>query len=149
MRARHDSEDLWGCCPGGICPDIYSGKCPELWPPAPEFAGLRSHRMGSPIPQHPQACLQRQPVLSSPYPPKEHLCLPEVGPAGNNSFETLSRDTPTPSALHPSSSKLHDVGPNLSSSGFLGHRLQQSKKNKLRSEDEFQAWGKGSEPVPT
>ena len=61
----------------------------------------------------------------------------------------LSRDTPTPFALHPSSSKLRDVGPNLSSPGFLGHRLQQSKKNKLRSEDEFQAWGKGSEPVST
>lgn len=119
MRARHDSEDLGAAAPGGICPDIYSGKCPEPWPPAPEFAGLRLTRMGSPIPQCPQALSSVS--LSCPHltPPKEHLCLPEVGPAGNNSFETLSRDTP-PSALHPSSSKLHDVGPNLSSPWFLG-----------------------------
>lgn len=40
MRARHDSEDLWGCYPGGICPDIYLSKFLEPWPPPPEFAGL-------------------------------------------------------------------------------------------------------------
>lgn len=26
--------------PGGICPDIYSSKFLEPWPPPPEFAGL-------------------------------------------------------------------------------------------------------------
>ena len=85
MRARHHSEDLWGCWPGGICPDICSGSAWSCGCLHLSSLDSRSRRMGSATPLCPQACHQHQPVLSSPYLPKEHLCLPEVGPAGNDS----------------------------------------------------------------